>query len=302
MIPLSFVLPLFAQLAIAGVQGRPPECGLLPGERGANVWERAKVPELRPYCDLLASASAKLTPGSRMVREVVGLADQAESLVPGRAAAPILRGRALAALGRYPEAVSSLKTAVSRDARALDEPSVLLAWASSLAATGDTDGARAAYGALLPRAESLPLADRGVAYLGAGMLSMSLGPKSVNQTIAILRQARQDSQGMLRSASTFALALALDRAGDAGEATAVLTEEGPSEVVTVMAEPRVVLAMGTAGKADVPAIEALAFEATGKTALARTYWATYVAAAGAGGAWDAATKRHVGAAGKAGHP
>jgi tetratricopeptide (TPR) repeat protein len=269
---------------------RPVECNLLPGERGANVWERAKIPELRRYCDLVASASAKLVPGSRMVPEVVHLSDEADALVPGRAAPMILKGRALSRLGKYADALVAFRAAETRDEHALDDPAALLAWARSLDFTGDAAHAHDAYRLLLPRADALPLADRGVAYLGAGMLAMSRGPSGLEDSIAILRQARRDSQDLLRSASTFALALALDRAGDAGESTAVLAEEGTGEAASVMHDARVIDAMGKTGSSEAHAIEALALDAVGDHSDARDAWLTYLSAGP--GVWEAHARAH----------
>jgi hypothetical protein len=265
-----------------GPRSRPVECGFLPGERGANVWERAKIPELRRYCDLVASGFAKLAPGSRLVGDVVSLADQAEALVPGRAAPMLLKGRALCRLGRFAEARAALSAAHDRDDRALDDPSALLAWARSLESTGEGPLAREAYRTLLPRAEALSLADRGVAYLGAGALAMSRGPEGLAEGIAILRQARHESQDLLRAAATFELALALDRAGDGGEAAAVLAEEGTGDAGRVMADPRVLEALGVAGRQDVHATQALVLDAAGKHDAARAEWHASV---GLGGAW-----------------
>jgi hypothetical protein len=78
--------------------GRPPECGD-PGGRGGNVWERAKSPELRRYCDLLASASSKLAGTASMPGEALASARAAYQVLPDHAAPRVLEGRALAALG-----------------------------------------------------------------------------------------------------------------------------------------------------------------------------------------------------------
>ena len=265
---------------------RPVECNALAGERGANVWERAKIPELHRYCELVASASAKLAPGSHLVAEVVRLADQADALVAGRAAPLLLKGRALCQLGRFPEARAALASASGRDDHALDDPAALLAWARALEATGDALGAQLAYRTLLPRAEVLPLSDRGVAYLGAGMLAMSLGPSAVGEAVAVLRQARHASQDLLRVASTFALALALDRSGDADEAAAVLADEGARDAARALADPRVVAALGVSGRKDVHAMVALAMTDSGRRDAARAEWRAYRAENGDAGPWS----------------
>ncbi len=272
---------------------RPAECNLLAGERGANVWERAEDPQLRRYCALVASASAKLTPGSRMVADVVRLAEEADALVPGRAAPMVLRGRALCQLARYSEALASLRSARDRDDRALDDPATLFAWARALAFTGDAAGARDAYRDLLPRADALPPADRGVAYLGGGVLAMLAGPGALGNAVAILRQARHDSQDVLRSAATFLLALALDRSGDADEAAAVIAEEGAHEAAGVMADSRVLLAMGRGGEAEARAAVALALEVAGERGAARAAWQASLTAGAAGGVWEAHARSHL---------
>jgi tetratricopeptide (TPR) repeat protein len=289
--PVALLL-LADLLTHRGGVGRPIECNSLPGERGANVWERAKIPELSRYCDVLASGAAKLSPGSRMAPEALTLADQAERLVPGRAATALLRGRALAQLARYPEALTALRQAKERDDRALDDPTALLAWARALAFTGDSAGAHEAFRALLPRTSALPLADRAVAYLAAAMLVMSTGPSGLDETIAILRQGRHDSQDLLRSASSLTLALAIDRSGDSREALAVLAEEGIATPNAVLESTRVLDAMGRNATVEAGAIGALVLEAAGKRDAARAAWLAYVAAV-PGGVWEAHARAHL---------
>jgi tetratricopeptide (TPR) repeat protein len=292
------MVPVVALALVAGIlpglRGRPPECDVLPGEPSANVWERAKVPQLRRYCDLVASASAKLTPGSRLVADVVRLADEADALVPGHAAPMLLKGRALAQLSRHAEALDALRLARARDVRALDDPAALLAWARALAFTGAAGEAREAYRALLPRAEILTLADRGAAYLGAGVLAMDAGPAGLDDAVAILRQGRQDSQDLLRAATTFFLALALDRAGEAAEAAAVLADERAHEAESVMDDARVREALGRGGVAEVHAVEALAAAADGQAEHARALWRKY-ASETPHGPWAAHAMSHSGA-------
>jgi hypothetical protein len=147
------------------------------------------------------------------------------------------------------------------------------------------------------------LADRGVAYLGAGMLVMAEGPASLDEAIAILRQARRDSQDLLRAAATYVLALALSRAGDASEATAVLTEEGILEADHVMTDLRVLDAMmpgSPNGALEAHAVNALALEGLGKQDVARAAWRAYLDGGAAGGVWDAHARAHAGPASKGG--
>src|ERR1019366_3527191 len=124
---------VFAQAA-AWTTGRPPECGD-PGGRAANVWERAKSPELRRYCDLVASASSKLAGTTAMAEAALASAREAEQVLPGHAAPRVLEGRALASLGKLDQALAALTQARSRDAAAFDDPLAMLAWARVLART-----------------------------------------------------------------------------------------------------------------------------------------------------------------------
>ena len=91
---------VLSQAGGAWASGRPAECTSLDGGRGANVWERAKAPELRRYCDLLAAGAAKLAwsaarvptgapapltrvPPDTTSREVLEIAEDAERAMPG---------------------------------------------------------------------------------------------------------------------------------------------------------------------------------------------------------------------------
>src|SRR6187455_3218244 len=103
----ALVVTLVWLLQPASTQGtfgtaRPTECGVSEGYRAANAWERAKEPNLRRYCDLLASGTAKLVgPGSSiLMKEVPQIADEADKLLPNRAAPSVLKGRAYLRLGR----------------------------------------------------------------------------------------------------------------------------------------------------------------------------------------------------------
>src|SRR5579883_376338 len=230
---LAAVLAVAQVSAAAWSSGRPPECGE-PGGRAANVWERAKSPELRRYCDLLASASSKLAGLGAMAQAALDAAREADRVLPGHAAPRALEGRALAALGKYPDALAALSDARSRDARALDDPPALLAWARALARTGRTPEAAEAYRALLPRATALPGGQRAAAEIEAGIVSMARGPDRLDEATAALREAIRDAQNDAQAVAVLALALALDRRGDAREARALLDERArgdPRDVV-----------------------------------------------------------------------
>ena len=186
---ITAAILVLAQASSAWATARPAECASLDGGRGANVWERAKAPELRRYCDLLAGGAAKLAstvsgvPGAgrsglptseAIAREVLAIADDADRAMPGRAGPNALRGRALARLGLWDQALKALRDAKAKDERALDDPQSLLAWGRVLARTGNPKDAQEAYRALLPRASVLASSERGAAGVegetGAGLL------------------------------------------------------------------------------------------------------------------------------------
>ena len=72
---LAIALTLFLQAdaphSSAFGSARPLECGLSDGFKAANPWERAKEPNLRRYCDLLASGTAKLEEAVVAYREAL---------------------------------------------------------------------------------------------------------------------------------------------------------------------------------------------------------------------------------------
>jgi tetratricopeptide (TPR) repeat protein len=280
---------VFAQAASAWSTGRPPECGE-PGGRAANAWERAKSPELRRYCDLVANASSKLAGTTAMAEAARSSAHDAEQVLPGHAAPKVLEGRALAALGQFPAALTALEEARSRDPAALDDPLALLAWARVLARTGHTDGAAEAYRALLPRASALSAADRAGACIEAGLVAMARGAAGLDESVAALREGTREAQDEAQSVAIAALALALDRRGDTDESRALLRDRahGDPRVAASSAHTRELLAVAPA---EGHALAALALEST-DAAGARESWEKYLAAAPSG-PWAAHARSHV---------
>jgi tetratricopeptide (TPR) repeat protein len=280
---LAMVLVL-AQIAATTAGGPPRECAALSAHEGSNPWERAKAPDLGRYCDLLASAAAKLSGPPHVMTDVIGIAEEADRIMPGRSAAQILRGRALARLGKYPAAFEALKEAKTRDDHALSEPMALLIWARVLSFTGHTEEALAAYRELMPRASTLAIGERGLVYVGAGMLAMSLGPKGIDESIAILRQAGKDSQDVAQRVAWLALALALDRAGQKAEAQFVLSDRPRDSVPALLVDPAAIEAMGSQWDVEHDAIFALAMEPL-DAARARRGWTSYLEGSGGRGPW-----------------
>ena len=279
---------LLTQLTAAPMMST--ECGVEGRER-ANVWERAKHPELRRYCDLLASGSAKLASGGAMAREVVGIAEEADKVLAARAAPMVLRGRALTRLGRFGEAYDAFTEAKKRDVNAVEDPVALLAYARSAARSGHADEGRTAFRALLPRASALPAAERGLVYLEAGLLSMARGVTGLDDAIVALRQARREAQDFAAAISTLALALALDRAGNKDEARAVLDERARTDAKGVTNDNRARDALGPLSL-EADAMAGFGLEGTDPV-LAKAAWTRYVEGS-PGGPWLDHAKSHLG--------
>lgn len=276
---------------------RPAECGE-GGFKVANPWERAKEPQLRRYCDLIARGTSRLVGTASGAGDVVGIADEADKLLPGRAAPSVLRGRAYLKLDKPQEALAALVEAKKRDDRALDDPVALLAWARANARTRHLDEAAQAYRAALPRTSALSAQERAGASFEAGLVVMEQGAKGVDDAAAMFRQARRDAQDAMQVASTVALALALDRAGEKDEAKAVLAERARSDVKALLSDPRVSEALVNAGvRHEQDALIAIALEAVDPP-VARESWKKYVEGAGGKGPWAEHARSHEGGTGK----
>jgi tetratricopeptide (TPR) repeat protein len=265
---------------------RPPECAAAAGQ-AANVWERAKSPELGRYCDLVASASSKLAGSAAMAQAALEAARQANAVMPGHAAPMALEGRALAALGKIDAAYAALHDAEARDSRALDDPPALFAWARVLARTGRADQAARAYRALLPRAAGLGSSERTAAAIEAGLVAMARGAGGLDDAAAALREAMHGAQDEVEPLAALALALALDRRGDTAEALALLADRVRGDPRAFLAGPRaqelLAVAPGEGG-----ALLALGLEGT-DPAAARDEWGKYLAQSGP---WTAQARAH----------
>lgn len=293
----------FATLALVLMQAgsafggaRPSECGS-DGLKVANPWERAKEPQLRKYCDLIARGTSRLVGTGSGAGDVVGIADEADKMLPGRAAPGILRGRAYLKLNKPNEALAALVEAKKRDDRALDDPVALLAWARANARTGHLDEAAQAYRAALPRTSALAASERAGASFEAGMIVMAQGAKGVDDAVAMFRQARRDAQDAMQVASVVALALALDRSQQKDEAKAVLAERVRTDAKAILADPRVAEALANAGVAhENDALVATALESVDANG-ARESWKKYLEGAGGKGPWADHARAHEGGAG-----
>jgi tetratricopeptide (TPR) repeat protein len=235
---LHVALVLAQTALIPWSSGRPPECSSLLGLE-ANVWERAKSPALRQYCDLVASAASKLSGTSVMAEAALEAARKAEGVLPGRAAARALEGRALAALGEAASGATALRAATLMDPRVLEDPSTLLAWARVLARTGHPEEASGAYRALLPRSAALSGGERASAAAEAGLVAMDRGAGGLEEAVSALRDAMRQAQDETALAIALALALARDRGGAPDEARALMADR-------VHGDPRVWLSTAKA--------------------------------------------------------
>jgi tetratricopeptide (TPR) repeat protein len=207
-----------------------------------------------------------------------------------------LKGRALCELGRYAEALAALREAKGRekDDRAMDDPLALYAWARSLTRTTPPDlaGAVLAYGALLPRAATLRVADRSAASLEAGLLTMNEGPPGLDSAVPILREAIRDAEDAAQVISVLALALALDRAGEREESRAVLARDVRKDPRAVVGDARsrdVLADAGSSGEGN--ALAAMALEERDAKG-ARELWGKYLEGPGGKGPWAEQARAH----------
>jgi tetratricopeptide (TPR) repeat protein len=290
--PSLAIALVFAQ-SVSFASGRPPECA---GAR-LNAWERAKAPQMRAYCDLIASATSKIAGGKESARAALAETQEAEQLAPEQPYSRVLRGRALEKLGRAPEAYDAFAEAKKLDARALDDPQTLLSWSRVLARTKRSDEAENAYRMLLPRASWLDSRDRALAYVEAGLIVMQKGPQKIDEAVAIFRQARAEAQDSYRAVALVLLALALDRSGDPAQAQAVLGDRG--DVRALFDDPRVREVFDTVVAG--PEIDAAVAESLQplKPKDAQVAWAKYLKnAAGSPWADHAASRANAGAPAK----
>jgi tetratricopeptide (TPR) repeat protein len=295
---MPFVAPLVLAQAISGpwAGGRPSECADESG-RVANVWERAKSPELRRYCNLVAGAASKLAGPSAAATAALDAAREAERILPGHGASRALEGRALLSLGRVDEALTVLRDAKVRDGKALDDPLALLAWARALARTGRREEASEAYRALLPRASAFSKTDQATLALEAGLVAMARGSAGVDDASAALRESlRESPEDDIRDVAALALALALDRGGQVDEAHALLSERLRGDPRRLVAANGAAEALAVA-PAETSALVALALEAN-DVAGAHDAWQTYLAGAPKG-PWSQHARAHLAALGRA---
>lgn len=275
---LALLLPaLSADLTVAAqASGRPREC-VIDASRGKRptLWERAREPELRRYCDKLARGFGRLGVAPDEARAV---ALEAAELGKERAAAFVLLGRAEIALGEHRGALVAFEKARALDDRSLEEPGAMHDWAVALFHAGRREEALEAYRAVLPRVALLTGADRRVrVLLEAAELSLSRGHAGLDEAIALLGQARREPIREAQPRVLAALALALDRKGESDRALALLDEvlrRGGFDAVMAFQSDAL-------GSSEGEAVLALVAEASQPLEASRK-WELYLARSGEG--------------------
>lgn len=152
-------------VAAAAASGRPREC-MSSARRalaaGPTIWEKARVPNLERYCDLLARAHAQLITSPEAAK---ASAERADEALPGRAAPAVILARAALAMGALDEAARNFARARAVDPRSVEDPATLHDLARVLQNTGKRLDALAVYRALVPRVDLLSTTDRRVSVL-----------------------------------------------------------------------------------------------------------------------------------------
>lgn len=222
----ALLLPAFsADLTVAAqVSGRPRECVVdAARDKRPTIWERARTPDLRRYCDELARGFGRLGVAPEEARAI---ALESAKLGKDRAAPFVLLGRAELALGERRGALVAFERALALDDRSLEEPGAMHDWALALAHAGRQEEALSAYRTLLPRVALLAGADRRVRVLleAAELSLLSRGQGGLDEAIALLGQARREPIREAQPRVLATLALALDRKGEDDRALALLDE------------------------------------------------------------------------------
>ncbi len=214
-------------VAAAAASGRPEECRPSRQAAGPSVWDRARQPKLRAYCNLLARAQTRLAHDPANARAA---AERANRLYPGRAAPHVGLARAAVKLGKVDEALAQFERALTLDPRSVDHPVAMHDLATVLWRSGQLDRAVEVYRTLVPRAGWLPTRlARARALLEAAHAAMAAaaarGEDAVPaEVLAYLREATANPHHALRLDVELALVLALDRAGQTAQANAKLDE------------------------------------------------------------------------------
>lgn len=279
---------------------KAPECAVLFTKAGdknkPNLWEAAKQPALHTHCELLQKAVQRVDSGNFVA--ALDLAQKADDLTPNQPGPSVARGLAYARWGKPKDAAASFEKAKSLHARALDDATVLDDYGSVLVRLGKLEDARRAYRALLPRVTGptgmcgvqTQCAAASLAYLTAGVLAMDEGTTGLEESVAILREARGKSDGELKRVATFALALALDRRGEGEQAREIASDMAKTRGVPTEIPPEITVRFP--GLEEGHAIRAIGLESTDPPAAAEA-WKAYLSGGGDKRAWANHAKAHL---------
>jgi tetratricopeptide (TPR) repeat protein len=290
--------------AAAAASGRPPEC--VAGSRralarGPSVWELAREPNLRRYCDLMSLAQTQLAAQPEAAKKS---AREADATLPGRPSPQVIVARAALALGSAEEAARAFEAARALDPRSVEEPAAMHDLARALVRTGKRDEALAVYRALVPRVDLLATDERRVAVLleaahvsmaaegaGTATLPADVGKKAprarLDEAVAYLREARQRPATPLAGDVLLSLALAEGRRGERDAEGAALAE---AQRTGAKLRPGALEYVVT--PEDAAALAALAEEGTYRAA-AQSAWEGYLAGPGGKGPWATAARGHL---------
>ncbi|MBX7197680.1 MAG: hypothetical protein K1X94_36880 [Sandaracinaceae bacterium] len=284
--------------AAAAASGRPKECMSASHRslnQGPSVWQRARVPTLQRYCDMLSRARAQLSTNPEMSKAA---ALEAEKALPGKAAPKVAIARAALALGDLETAAKQFLAAKSIDPRSVEDPSTMHDLARVLRKTGKKTEALAVYRALVPRVDLISSTERRVSVLleaaHASMAAVTVdadkGDKDplkaspLDEAIAYLREAKQRPATLLANDVALTLVLALDRAGEREAADAALADAHRTG-----ARVRQSSLDYLSDSNERIALEALVQEGSDRAAAIKS-WEAYLASSAGKGPW-AATAR-----------
>lgn len=322
MVPLFAAPLIFAQLApgataelphadylaaAAAASPRPKECSPLAlrahARASRTLWDRARHPGIREYCDLLARGYASL---SRSPQAALAAGRGAAHILPHRGAPLVLEARAALALGDAAQAWKLFAAARKENKDSVEAPEALHDFAIAAERTGRTREALAAYRALVPRTDLLDDAlCRQAVYVEAAALAMQQGPSGLNEAIGYLTEARQRAipPGFEHYVLS-ALALALDRQGRSDEASGVAAEVESTAALRAALKAGHARGLSRCGgtpalpPGELHAMIAVVAEHQDRE-LAREQWSAYLASAH--GVWAGYAKKKLAELGRARH-
>lgn len=274
--------------------------------QGPSVWERARVPTLQKYCDMLSRARAQLSSNPQLSKQA---ALEAEKALPGKAAPRVALARAALALGDLESAAKEFLAAKKIDPRSVEDPSTMHDLSRVLRKTGKRDEALTVYRALVPRVDLLSSTELRVSVLleaaHASMAAYSADPEKdagdapaiktdakaadakpnpLDEAIAYLREAKQRPPTMLANDVALALVLALDRAGEREAADAALADAHRTG-----ARVRKSTLDYLSSADEKLALEALVLEGSDRAAAVKS-WEAYLATPAGKGPWATAAR------------